>query len=54
VAARQAMPRPMTPPPTTTASAAGWWAIVSISSLRRHYPVQVPTVGGPAAALSAR
>src|SRR5262245_65234863 len=54
MAARQAMPRPITPPPTTTAAAACCWGVVGISSLRRHYPVQVPTVGGPVAALSAR
>src|SRR5512133_1475390 len=53
-AARQAMARPITPPPTTTTSAEGCWAIGWVPSLRRHYPVQVPTVGGPVAALSAR
>src|SRR6266542_5457643 len=48
-AARQAMPRPITPAPMTTTSlvpAPAALALMGWSSLRRHYPEQVPTVGG--------
>ena len=45
-AARQATARPMTPPPTTTTSSCAVLWDVAVTSLRRHDPDQVLTVGG--------